>query len=660
MQENQLDTEKLETAAPLPSESPSLETAAPLLETLVLPLPPPPCETFEEAGVVPEIMEQLRRIQWTAPTPIQARTLPHSLRGRDIAGFAQTGSGKTGAFAITLANFYLNAKAKDIPLTTFGLVITPTRELAMQIGDELTLLFAPLGLKNVVTVGGMDWDEQYKELQKTPAVIVATPGRLKDFISKDAFRFEDIQIFVCDEVDRMCDMGFIQDLELFLDKLAPTSQKLLFSATSSDAVDEVIFEYLNEPEYVSLNHEEITPERIEQHALMCEAPEKIKVLLYLLRQTQGQRSVVFTNTRLTAAWLHYKLRANQIPADIITGDLPQNKRVRLIKNLKAGNTNILIATDVASRGLHIPGITHVYNFDLPDEPSSYIHRIGRTARAGAQGKAYSLICDCYGENFVGIQELLGKSCPKPAWIANEWLQTPDHAGNPFSSQILRFDPQSKRGFEYDENWEQKKAQLEMEREQRARQPRPQPQESRRPQPTRSSTDPIEQSYQQRYQQELLRKQEKRSWWVRLVDKVLSFFRPKPKTAGRKSGSGQNRPPYGQDRNRPPYDRNANRNRDSYNREGARRDGNYPDSRGPRRDQGPQDRNRDRGGYRDSRRDGGRDQPRDGHRQGNRDNAPRHGSRDHNRPSHTHSNGSHSQRSHGSDSRGHAPLKKDET
>ena len=168
---------------------------------------------------------------------------------------------------------------------TFGLVITPTRELAIQIGEELTHLFEPLGLTNVVTVGGMDWEEQFQQLQKKPSVIVATPGRLKDFITKGAFRFEDIQIFVCDEVDRMCDMGFIQDLELFLDKLPTTSQKLLFSATSSDAVDEVIFEYLNDPEYVSFDHDEITPERIEQHALICEAPQKIKVLLYLLPDT---------------------------------------------------------------------------------------------------------------------------------------------------------------------------------------------------------------------------------------------------------------------------------------------------------------------------------------------------------------------------------------
>jgi superfamily II DNA/RNA helicase len=435
-------------------------------------------------------------------------------------------------------------------------------------------------------------------------------------------------------------------LELFLDKLTPTSQKMLFSATSSDAVDEVIFEYLNEPEYVSLNQEEITPERIEQHALMCEAPEKIKVLLYLLRQTQGQRSVVFANTRLTAAWLHYKLRANQIPADLITGDLPQNKRVRLIKNLKAGKTNILIATDVASRGLHIPGITHVYNFDLPDESTSYIHRIGRTARAGAQGKAYSLICDCYGENFVGIQELLGKNCPRPTWIENEWLQTPDHAGNPFSSQILRFDPQSKKGFEYDENWEQKKAQQEMEREQRARQPHPQ--ESRPQAPRRPGQDPIEQSYQQRYQQELLRKQEKRSWWVRLVDKVLSFFRPKPKTTAR------NRPPYGQNRNRPPYNRNSNRDGYSHDRDG-RRERNRGEGRAPRRDNS----NREGGGHRD--RDSRRDRPRDGYRpSGNRDGS-RQGGRDHNRPSegHTHTP-SHHQRPHFSNSRGSAPVKKHDT
>jgi len=591
MTEHQDPQETMETTPPLsqPTEIPTEEEAIPLLEVLAT----LSYSTFEEAGLEPEVLAELQRIQWTQPTPIQSQTLPYSLRGQDIAGFAQTGSGKTGVFAITLANFLQKAKKADPELApkTFGVVITPTRELAQQIGEELTHLFAPMGLTTVVTVGGMDWDQQFQEIQKKPSVIVATPGRLRDFLTKEALSFQDISLFVCDEVDRMCDMGFIQELEFFLEKLPANAQKLLFSATTSDRVDEVIFEYLNDPHYVSLNSDEIAPERIEQHAIICEAPQKIRILLHLLQLVQNQRSVVFANTRLTAAWLHYKLRANGIQADLITGGMQQNKRTRLLKSLKTGNTNILIATDVASRGLHIPGITHVFNFDVPEEPASYIHRIGRTARAGAQGKAYTLVCDCYGENFVGIQDLLGTHCPRPVWVEEAFLQTPDRADNPFATQILRFDYQSKKGFEYDENWEQKKVQQAEERERERRR-----REQARTEAPRAKLDPVEQSYQQRYQQELARKKAKQSWLVRLIAAILAWFRPKSKTQprGNTDYRRNDRPPYNRDRNQGP--------RQNYNRDGQR----GGPSSGNRDSRSPRDRDSyNRGPNRDHRPDGNR-------------------------------------------------------
>ena len=234
----------------------------------------------------------------------------------------------------------------------------------------------------------------------------------------------------------MFDMGFIDDVEFFLSKLPEDVQKLLFSATTNAEVKELAFEYLDKPAYISVNPETLTPENIEQHAVIVDAPNKLKVMLGMLREHNPECCIIFTNTKLTAEWLHFKLSRNGIDVDLITGDLPQSKRIQLIHKIKDGKVKALIATDVASRGLHISRITHVYNFDLPQEPANYVHRIGRTARAGAKGSSFSLVCDDYGENLAGIKELLGEQFPvKAKWYDLAFDSIVDASGNPFEERI---------------------------------------------------------------------------------------------------------------------------------------------------------------------------------------------------------------------------------
>lgn len=406
--------------------------------------------TFADAPLNPRVREILKQINWNIPTPVQSRCLPFALTGREVAGFAQTGTGKTGVFLITLAHKWLSKDldrlATEERVCPFALVLAPTRELAMQIESDGKMFFEKLSIRSLSVFGGSDWDEQANKLEKGVDVIVATPGRLKDFEQKGLIDLSKVQLFVCDEVDRMFEMGFVEDVEMILSKLSDRAQKLIFSATTNPKVEELSFQYLNRPEYISINKEEIAPEAIEQYAFLCETPDKFKLLLHLIRSNGlDQRSIVFTNTKLTAAWLEEKLKGNGIACHAITGDLPQPKRTKLIQQIKDGSIHLLIATDVASRGIHIPELSHVYNFDVPEDAANYIHRIGRTARAGAKGTSYVFVCDEYGANYLGIQRLLFKDAPVPVWPPKDFLQIEDLSGNPFEGNLASFLKDSSRG-----------------------------------------------------------------------------------------------------------------------------------------------------------------------------------------------------------------------
>lgn len=396
------------------------------------------CEKFSDLPIEQKVQEAIHQLGWSAPTPVQKLCLPFTLHGRDVAGFAQTGTGKTGVFLITACNQLLREqKASQVGDGRLPrvIVLVPTRELAIQVHDDAQNIFKHTGLTSVAIFGGVDYDKQASQLRQGVDVIVATPGRLMDYAKKSVVDLSNIKIFVCDEADRMFDMGFIEDVEFFLKRIPETAQKLLFSATTNEQVKELAFEYLETPEYISVNPEVLTPEKIEQSAIHVHAKDKLKVMMGLLQDQSPECAIIFTNTKLTAEWLWFKLSKNGFEVDLITGDLPQKKRIRLIERIKRGELKALIATDVASRGLHISRVTHVYNFDLPDDPSNYIHRIGRTARAGARGSAVSLVCDDYGQNLTAINNLLGPTYAlQSTWFDTKYLNIEDKAGNPFQQE----------------------------------------------------------------------------------------------------------------------------------------------------------------------------------------------------------------------------------
>ena len=403
----------------------------------------PPVSSFEELPLSDEVLASIKAMGWSEPTEVQALCLPHTLKGEDVAGFAQTGTGKTGVFLITLAVKILSLEGPEAKKNRppDAVILAPTRELALQIYEDSTKLFQSLKIRSTLIFGGMEFEKQILELKKSPQVLVATPGRLKDFVQRKVVNLKAVSLFVCDEVDRMFDIGFIEDVEYFLSKVPDQAQKLMFSATSNDSLEELCFEYLNRPKFLAVSHDEITPERITQKAILCSVAHKLRVFMGLLRSHEASRAIIFTNTKITAAWLHYKLSHNGFETDLITGDLPQKKRISLIRKIKAGKIRYLIATDVASRGLHISGITHVYNFDLPTEPANYIHRIGRTARAGATGASYSLVCDEYGSHLVGINNLM-KTPVACEWFPEEYLSIKDQAPDPFLNNFGKPKPHS--------------------------------------------------------------------------------------------------------------------------------------------------------------------------------------------------------------------------
>lgn len=390
-------------------------------------------DTFESLGLEAEVLKGIQEMSWSQPTPVQSKCLPHTIPGRDVAGFAQTGTGKTGVFLISIANEIVKLKRGDLKgKSPLAIILVPTRELAVQIQSDASELFGSIGISSLAVYGGVDYDKQAKAIKSGVEVIVATPGRLKDYHQKKVLSLKSCLQFVCDEADRMFDMGFIEDVEYFLRHLGEETQKLLFSATTNEQVKELAFEYLESPQYISVSPEVMTPERIDQHGIICESTEKLSVLLGLIKSHNPKCSIIFTNTKLVAEWVHYKLVNNGIEADLITGDLPQKKRISLIERIKKGQVKALIATDVASRGLHISDISHVYNFDLPGEAANYVHRIGRTARAGARGSAYSLICEDYGQNLEQIREYVGEKAEIQICLASEdLLAVEDKAKNPY-------------------------------------------------------------------------------------------------------------------------------------------------------------------------------------------------------------------------------------
>ena len=368
---------------------------------------------FTSLDLHPEVLAGVENAGFTHCTPIQALTLPPALEGHDVAGQAQTGTGKTAAFLLVIFNRLLQDGSQDHGNNPRAFIVAPTRELAIQIHRDAELLGSHTGLKTGLAYGGVDYDKQRKQLQQGVDILIGTPGRLIDYFKQKVYNLRHIQVVVLDEADRMFDLGFIDDIRFLLRRMPKPAarQSMLFSATLSFRVMELAYEHMNDPETLKVEAEQVTADRVEQKVYYPANDEKLPLLIGLMRALDESHSMVFTNTRAAADRVGRTLNANGIAAAVISGRVRQEKRQKLLKRFHDGEVPVLVATDVAARGLHIPDVTHVYNFDLPQDAPDYVHRIGRTARLGARGEAISFACEDYAFHLPEIEEYIGYPIP---------------------------------------------------------------------------------------------------------------------------------------------------------------------------------------------------------------------------------------------------------
>ncbi len=367
------------------------------------------------------ILQSLTEAGFLHCTPIQDRALPLSLRGKDIAGQAQTGTGKTATFLLATFQHLINDESEKIK-NPRAIILAPTRELAIQIHKDALLLSQHLSLKFALIYGGIDYQKQLDSFKSSIDIIIGTPGRIIDFYKQRAFSLDTIQVMVLDEADRMFDLGFIKDIHFLLKRMPEPEKRLnmLFSATLSYRVNELAYQYMNNPVVIKIESEEVTSAAIKQTAFCPANEQKVPLLLGVLKHYQPQRCIVFVNTKKCAEQLQGYLNANGHKAAILSGDVAQEKRQRLLADFQNNRLNLLIATDVAARGLHIADVSHVINYDLPQEAEDYVHRIGRTARFGASGEAISFICEEYAYSMPDIEEYIAQKVPVTA-ISPDWL-----------------------------------------------------------------------------------------------------------------------------------------------------------------------------------------------------------------------------------------------
>lgn len=367
---------------------------------------------FDELNIPDPIREGIRAAGFTDCTPVQELTLPHALQGIDIAAQAQTGTGKTAAFLIAVFSRMLSQPGPGRGLSPRALVVAPTRELVIQIFEEAKILRGSADIRIVPVYGGIDYNKQRNDLADGVDMLIGTPGRLIDYLKQKVYSLKKTQFLVIDEADRMFDMGFIADLRFLLKRMSPYDQRqsMLFSATLSHRVMELGYEYMNNPERYEVTPEQMTVELVAQELYHVGKEEKFGLLLGIIRREPG-RYLVFCNMKVTAERLQLDLAANGIESEAITGDIPQKKRLKVLADFKEGKFPILIASDVASRGIHIEGVTHVINYDLPQDPQDYVHRIGRTGRAGAEGSAITLACEDYVYALPEIEKYIKQKVP---------------------------------------------------------------------------------------------------------------------------------------------------------------------------------------------------------------------------------------------------------
>ena len=369
---------------------------------------------FDSLEIEPRVLDGIRDAGFEFCTPIQASTLPIALKKHDVAGQAQTGTGKTAAFLIATFQQLLKGPASEgEQKQPRAFMLAPTRELAVQIAKDAETLGKHTGLIVGLAFGGTDYEKQRKHIAAGIDILIGTPGRIIDYFKQGVFKLDQVQVAVLDEADRMFDLGFIKDIRYLLRRLPPPEKRLnmLFSATLSHRVMELAYEHMNDPELVRIEPDKVTADRVRQAIFFPSNEDKLPLLVGLIREMGDSRIMVFVNMKREAERVQDWLTQNGIRAQAMSGDVPQKKRLRMLMQFQSGELPVLIGTDVASRGLHIPGVQMVINYDLPQDREDYVHRIGRTARAGASGDAISFGCETYAISLPDIEDYIGHKIP---------------------------------------------------------------------------------------------------------------------------------------------------------------------------------------------------------------------------------------------------------
>lgn len=383
---------------------------------------------FSSFDLPAEVLQGVEESGFSYCTPIQAESLPFALLGKDIAGQAQTGTGKTAAFLLAAyAHLFKNpapdTRKKNQPRC---IILAPTRELAVQIHKDAEMLGKYTGFKHVAVFGGTGYDTQKQAIIDGVDLLIGTPGRIIDYFKQGVYDLKQIQVLILDEADRMFDLGFIDDIRYLIRRMPDAKKRLsmLFSATLSHRVSELAYDHMNDPKEVIIKSENVTADRVSQTVYYPAMDEKIPLLLGLLKSRDDARIVIFINTKRVAERIDAFFKTNDIDGQMLSGDVPQNKRLRIMDDFKAGKIRALVATDVAARGLHVEDVSLVINFDLPNDAEDYVHRIGRTGRAGASGVAISFACEDYAMSLPEIEKYIGHKI-EVSKITNEMLVKPN-------------------------------------------------------------------------------------------------------------------------------------------------------------------------------------------------------------------------------------------
>ncbi|MDH5647988.1 MAG: DEAD/DEAH box helicase, partial [Candidatus Heimdallarchaeota archaeon] len=382
---------------------------------------------FDQFDLDSRIIQGLNDTGFQFCTPIQAESIPIAITGQDVAGEAQTGTGKTAAFMVACFDYLLKNPARDDKKANQprALILAPTRELAIQIHKDAVSIGRHTDLKLGLAYGGTGYEEQRNQITDGVDILIGTPGRIIDYFKQHVFDLKACQCVVLDEADRMFDLGFIADIRYLLNRCPAPDKRLslLFSATLSHRIGELAYDHMKDPVEVRIKANTKTADKVKQTVYYPANDEKIPLLLGLMKSLETKRSIVFINTKRVAENVDAWLEGNGIKSALLSGDVPQKKRQTLLKKFEHGEFDVLVATDVAARGLHVPEISHVFNYDLPQSGEDYVHRVGRTARAGASGAAISFACEDYAHYLMDIEEYIGHRVNNEP-VTAELLATP--------------------------------------------------------------------------------------------------------------------------------------------------------------------------------------------------------------------------------------------